>query len=85
MNTFKVKQLAHKKGLNILEDSIEINESGVDFQVAHVTEQTGDKWILRIPRRPESMRHALREKEALEIMKNMQHSKFLIGLYFLKN
>lgn len=76
MNTFKVKQLAHKKGLNILEDSIEINESGVDFQVAHVTEQTGDKWILRIPRRPESMRHALREKEALEIMK--KHAAFQV-------
>ncbi len=53
MTTLKVKQLANKKGLNILEDSIEINESGVDFQVAHVTEQNGDKWILRIPRRPE--------------------------------
>ncbi|MCU5375637.1 macrolide 2'-phosphotransferase MphL [Bacillus cereus] len=76
MNTLKVKQLANKKGLNILEDSIEINESGVDFQVAHVNEQNGDKWILRIPRRRESMRHALREKEALEIMK--KHAEFQV-------
>ncbi|MGE6537016.1 macrolide 2'-phosphotransferase MphL [Bacillus luti] len=76
MNTLKVKQLANKEGLNILEDSIEINESGVDFQVAHVTEQNGDKWILRIPRRPESMRHALREKEVLEIMK--KHAEFQV-------
>lgn len=76
MNTLKVKQLANKKGLNILEDSIKINESGVDFQVAHVKEQNGDKWILRIPRRRESMRHALREKEALEIMK--KHAKFQV-------
>ncbi|CAM3854820.1 MULTISPECIES: macrolide 2'-phosphotransferase MphL [Bacillus] len=76
MNTLKVKQLATKEGLNILEDSIEINESGVDFQVAHVKEQNGDKWILRIPRRRESMRHALLEKEALEIMK--QHAEFQV-------
>ena len=76
MNTLKVKQLANKEGLNILEDSIEINESGVDFQVAHVKEQNGDKWILRIPRRRESMRHALREKEALEIMK--KHAEFQV-------
>ncbi len=76
MTTLKVKQLANKKGLNILEDSIEINESGVDFQVAHVKEQNGDKWILRIPRRRESMRHALREKEALEIMK--KHAEFQV-------
>ncbi|QIW21391.1 macrolide 2'-phosphotransferase MphL [Bacillus thuringiensis] len=76
MNTLKVKQLANKEGLTILEDSIEINESGVDFQVAHVKEQNGDKWILRIPRRPESMRHALREKHALEIIK--KHAEFQV-------
>ncbi|CUB11590.1 Phosphotransferase enzyme family protein [Bacillus cereus] len=69
MNILKVKQLANKEGLKILEDAIELNESGVDFQVAHVKEQSGDKWILRIPRRLESMRHAQREKKALEIIK----------------
>lgn len=31
MNTLKIKQLATKEGLNILEDSIKINESAVDF------------------------------------------------------
>lgn len=70
MNKLKVKQLANNKGLNILEDTIKINESGVDFLVAHVKVQNGDKWILRIPRRPESMRHALQEKKALAIINN---------------
>ncbi|MBC6974929.1 macrolide 2'-phosphotransferase MphL [Bacillus sp. Xin] len=74
MNTLKVKQLANKKGLNILEDTIKINESGVDFQVAHAKEQNGDQWILRIPRRSESMRHALQEKKALEIINS--HASF---------
>jgi len=71
MNTLDIKQLANKKGLNIVEDTIQMNESGVDFRVAHANEQNGDKWILRIPRRPESMRHALQEKKALEIINDL--------------
>jgi len=70
MNTLKVKQLANSKGLDILENTIKINESGVDFQVAHAEDQRGDKWILRMARRPESMRHAEKEKKALDILKN---------------
>ncbi|KEK18695.1 macrolide 2'-phosphotransferase [Bacillus manliponensis] len=76
MNTLKIKQLATNKGLNILEDTIKVNESGVDFRVVHAKEQNGDKWILRIPRRPESMRHALQEKKALEIINN--HASFQV-------
>lgn len=68
MNTQKLKQLAANKGLNIIERSIKLNESGVDFQVAYATDQQGDQWILRMPRRPESMRHATKEKKALEII-----------------
>ncbi|OLO37056.1 macrolide 2'-phosphotransferase [Alkalihalophilus pseudofirmus] len=68
MNTLKVKQLAKSKGLDLLEDTIKINESGVDFRVAHAKDQKEDKWILRFPRRPESMRHALQEKKALDII-----------------
>ncbi|WP_069999142.1 macrolide 2'-phosphotransferase [Cellulosilyticum sp. I15G10I2] len=68
MNKLKIKQLANDKGLDILEETITINGSGVDFLVAHAKAQNGDKWILRIPRRPESMRHALQEKRALDIL-----------------
>ncbi|MDG5789908.1 macrolide 2'-phosphotransferase [Evansella sp. AB-P1] len=71
MNTIKVKQLAKSKGLDIVEDSIKINESGVDFQVAHAKDHTGDQWILRIPRRLKSMRHALQEKKALDIINHL--------------
>ncbi len=46
MNTLKVKQLAKSKGLDILEDTIKINESGVDFRVAYAKDQNGDNWIL---------------------------------------
>ena len=68
LNTLKLKQLATDRGLDIVESSIKINESGVDFQVVHAKDQHGDKWILRIPRRPESMRHAGQEKKALDIL-----------------
>lgn len=68
MNTLKLKQLANNNGLDILEDTIKMNESGVDFQVAHAKDLNGGKWILRIPRRPESMRNALQEKAALDII-----------------
>ncbi|TDQ34602.1 macrolide 2'-phosphotransferase [Aureibacillus halotolerans] len=68
MNTRKLKQLAMSKGLDIIENSIKINESGIDFQVAFAKDQHDDNWILRIPRRPESMRHAHQEKNSLEII-----------------
>ena len=70
MNKLKLKQLAEKRGLDILEETIKINESGVDFLVAHAKDQKGDKWILRVPRRPESMRNALIEKNALKLISN---------------
>lgn len=76
MNALKVKQLATNKGLDIVENSIKINESGVDFQVAYAKDQYDDKWILRIPRRPESMRHARQEKKALDIIR--QHASFQV-------
>ena len=69
MNTLEIKQLAEKNGLHIAEDAIKTNESGVDFLVAHAKDEVGVQWILRIPRRRESMRHARKEKAALEIIR----------------
>ncbi|MDT8860831.1 macrolide 2'-phosphotransferase [Alkalihalobacillus sp. MEB130] len=76
MNTRKLKQLVNHNGLEILEETIKINESGVDFQVAHAKDRNGDKWILRVPRRSESMRHAVQEKKALDIIHS--HANFQV-------
>ncbi|UCZ53478.1 macrolide 2'-phosphotransferase [Bacillus shivajii] len=76
MNKHEMKQLANRKGLDILEDTIKMNESGVDFRVAHAKDQNGDKWILRVPRRQESMRHAIQEKKALDFIHN--HANFQV-------
>lgn len=69
MNSSKIKQLASSKGLEILEESVQLNESGVDFLVAHAKDTNHNQWILRLPRRPESMRSALIEKKSLELLK----------------
>ncbi|MDZ5712755.1 macrolide 2'-phosphotransferase [Jeotgalibacillus haloalkalitolerans] len=64
----EIIQLAKQEGLLFTEERLKINESGVDFQVAHATDLNGEKWILRIPRQKESMRHAAVEKHALDIL-----------------
>lgn len=71
MNKHDVKKIALHEGLDIVEETLKINESGVDFRVAHAEDVNGDKWILRMPRQKESMRHALREKKALDILNNL--------------
>ncbi|MDQ0207614.1 macrolide 2'-phosphotransferase [Alkalicoccobacillus murimartini] len=74
MKTSEIKQLTNRNGLDILEETMRINESGVDFRVVHATDQKGDKWILRLPRRPQSMRHSLQEKRALDLLN--KHADF---------
>lgn len=73
MNRLELKQLANHHGLEILENTIKINESGVDFRVAHVEDLHGDQWILRMPRRPESMKHTLQEKKTLDHISKQVH------------
>lgn len=46
MNRLELKQLAKHHGLEILENTMKINESGVDFRVAHVEDFHGHQWIL---------------------------------------
>ncbi|GAF11148.1 LOW QUALITY PROTEIN: macrolide 2-phosphotransferase [Bacillus sp. JCM 19045] len=62
-------ELAQKHELKLDETSLTVNESGVDFQVAHGSDSNGSNWILRVPRRSESMRHATQEKQALDFIK----------------
>lgn len=68
MNRHEVKELAGRHGLHITEDTITLNESGLDFTVAHVENEEGEKWILRIPRRTDSMRNAEQEKHVLDVV-----------------
>ncbi|MCU4296699.1 aminoglycoside phosphotransferase [Brevibacterium permense] len=48
-----IRDLARAHGLDIITDSIVINELGLDFQVAIAEAVDGRSWVLRIPRRPD--------------------------------
>lgn len=85
MNKNDVKQIADRHGLPIREDSIKLNQSGVDFLAAHAEDLNGEKWILRIPRRQESMRHAEREKALLEIVRKYAGFEVPHWSYFSKD
>ncbi len=64
----EVLELAHKNGLTIQEDSLEFNESGLDFQVVLAMDIDGTRWILRLPRREDVLRSVDKEKRTLELI-----------------
>ncbi|WP_029329051.1 macrolide 2'-phosphotransferase [Lentibacillus jeotgali] len=68
MNKQEIKKFAKDQGLDVVEGTMKINDSGLDFQVAHVEDKEGLKWILRIPRRQDSMAKANQEKHVLDVV-----------------
>ncbi len=64
----EVMDITRKQGLPLQEDSLEFNESGLDFQVVFAKDQEGEEWTLRIPRRPDVMPRTKVEKEALDVV-----------------
>lgn len=68
MNKKELRKLAESNGIDVLEESLKINESGLDFQVAHAIDRKGERWILRVPRRPDSMAKSKQEKMVLDIV-----------------
>ena len=76
MDAFQIKQLAKREGLDIIENTVKLNDSGVDFIVGHAEDKHGAHWIIRVPRRQQSMRNAMQEKKALEIIN--RHATFAV-------
>lgn len=62
----QITDIAKRNGIVI--DSMKINESGLDFQVVHATDDKGNRWILRLPRRDDSMAKTEVEKQVLNIV-----------------
>lgn len=60
--------LAAKYGLDLKEDAICFNESGLDFLVAYAVDTAGTEWILRIPRREDVMGRTIDERKVLEVV-----------------
>lgn len=51
--TAAIRDLASNHGLDIVLETITVNELGLDFQVAIAEAVDGRSWVLRIPRRPD--------------------------------
>jgi macrolide phosphotransferase len=60
--------LASQHGLSLQQQSISYNESGLDFQVAFATDQSGIPWVLRMPRRADVEERASYEKRVLDLV-----------------
>ncbi|WP_042150035.1 macrolide 2'-phosphotransferase [Paucisalibacillus sp. EB02] len=68
MEKGQVVHLARKYGLQIIEETIKFNESGLDFLVAFSEDQNGNEWILRIPRRDDVMERTIVENNVLDLV-----------------
>jgi macrolide phosphotransferase len=64
----EVLTLARKNGLSIDADSLQFNESGLDFQVVLATDTKGERWIFRLPRREDVLPSIGKEKRTLELV-----------------
>ncbi|MFS0560740.1 macrolide 2'-phosphotransferase [Terribacillus sp. 179-K 1B1 HS] len=68
MNKLQAVEIAKGYGLNVKEDSIIFNESGLDFKVAYAEDIKGNEWVLRFPRRDDVMKRTIVEKKTLDII-----------------
>jgi macrolide phosphotransferase len=64
----EILELAYQNGLAIEENSIQFNESGLDFQVVFATDAAGVRWVLRLPRREDVLQSVDQEKRTLELV-----------------
>jgi macrolide phosphotransferase len=64
----EVLEIAQKYKLNLQEDSLVFNESGIDFFVAFAKTEDGEDWVLRFPRRPDVMIETEQEKKILDLV-----------------
>jgi len=63
-----VLEIAARQGLFLNSDSLEFNESGLDFQVVFGVDQQEKEWVLRLPRREDVMPRTKEEKKALDLV-----------------
>jgi macrolide phosphotransferase len=64
----QIIELAKAHGLALEVDSLTRNESGLDFLVVMAAKENGEQWVLRIPRRPDVIPTARKEKKILELI-----------------
>ena len=64
----QVIEIAKKHNLILKEETMQFNESGLDFQVVFAQDESGIDWVLRLPRREDVMPRTKVEKQALDLV-----------------
>ncbi len=60
---------ARTHGLPLISDSLELNESGLDFVAGFAKDRNGVEWVLRIPRRADVLSAAEYESQVLALVR----------------
>lgn len=66
--TVDILKIARKNGLNLIEETAVLNESGMDFQVLFAEDESGVSWVLRKPRRPDVIKRGAYEGNILKLV-----------------
>lgn len=81
MNKQDISALAKKYRLSLKDNSIRLNESGLDFLVAYAEDIEGADWVLRIPRRDDVMGRTVNEGKVLKAIH--QHVVFQVPVWVI--
>lgn len=64
----EIIKIAEKNQLHIQPQTMSLNESGLDFQVAFGKDENGIEWVLRLPRRQDVYKQTKSEKQMLDFL-----------------
>ena len=64
----QIKEITKKHNIILKEETMQFNESGLDFQVVFAQDESGIDWVLRLPRREDVMPRTRVEKQALDLV-----------------
>lgn len=70
----QVMEIGKKHNLILKEETMQFNESGLDFQVIFAQDESGIDWVLRLPRRKDVMQRTKIEKQALDLINKYAQS-----------
>ncbi|MGO1972675.1 MAG: macrolide 2'-phosphotransferase [Propionibacteriaceae bacterium] len=62
-------ELGRRHGLDLIHESLQHNEMGLDFRVTMARTTAGEEWVLRVPRRPDVMDRAETEAAVLALVR----------------
>lgn len=68
-NVEELLAAARNHGLRLNPELVKLDESGVDFLVAHATDEEGVNWMVRCPRRPDVIAAAATENRVLDLVR----------------